>query len=267
MIEFRIAVLVIVAFVGGFGFGHLVANTSSPGLGVIGELIAQSIAVLIGAAAAFALERTQRTQESRKVEATAGNRILMDLIRTSNHLRTYKTQIIDGGLARSPSPKLLWATLAATYLEDDPRESLDISRLEFFLGSGASQLVAEIDLLRVKRAGFVQAVNHRADVMLKEAQPGWFDKGLVLGTTVTDTTLRDATGPAVYKKLLDLTKFIVDVVPDYIADSDRLFRELRKELRRRYPELAFIDMAPLDTSVEGTGTAGPRSVPAAKSPP
>jgi len=240
MFDFLTALFTFSAFVIGFLVGSLATAGSFP-LG--GEFFVQSFAVLVGASAAFAFQGRHRKEDQRQAQVTAGNRTLLDIIHVQNHLMTYKAQVLDKAIAASPAPTL-WATLPGIHLESEAPDRLDIGRLEFLLGGGSSQVVAEIDLLRSKHAGFIQAINQRTEVLLRNAHPRWAAAGLVPGGTVTSADLARIVGPNVHAEIRDLTDFILESLPQYIADTDRVFRDVRGTLNARFHDANFIDIAP-----------------------
>jgi hypothetical protein len=201
-------------------------------------LLSTAVGAFIGAYAAFALERRDRSEEQIRARATEGNLALLTLFQMFSVLRQFQKEVIS----TAPEPGGRWMKMKVTFPQPDERLGFDPSRLAFLFECENKNVLPEILLEERRYHLAITMINRRSHLMLEKVHPKLAQEGVQHGMNIAEEAIKAVIGPALAAEALQLTEGIVQNVNEDVASLKTSFDELRKQLAKLLPKENFIQV-------------------------
>lgn len=199
--------------------------------------IATLIASFGGAWAAFKLQSSEKSSDTRRANIAAANQALFVMMQQANTLRLYQHDHINPHREHPGRHLAIQASLP--YEIDSLR--FDFGSLNFLDQPGEQQLLFDMSIEERRYIESVRAINARSEIILNEVQPRMSSAGFLDGGSYGKSDLMSALGQPLYNKLERLTTDMIWHV-DRTSDSIVSMKEkLLTVVRKRYPGVKFVD--------------------------
>jgi hypothetical protein len=193
----------------------------------LNDLISGFLGAGFGAWAAFALERSRRTDEHREEEVQAGCEVLAQLAMVAS----YQEGLWKRDLSSFANDPGAWINMVTNLpLEPLPVDSM---RLSFLLRSKDAHLVFEVQEELERHKAWIRTVNGRSEFR-RELQVA-LDNSEILGN-VTDEQIAEIVGPRISVGLKQLTTEMLEMGAERAGDGWKVVDALRGALVRRFPK-------------------------------